>query len=126
MNKTQLSQRVHELDGSSGIVRVNCSVSRPAAGPEGCIAKPYAVWCSSFLRIRNRLINAQVANSRLALPNFSFIHLGPDEEVSEGSFPSVGTSTASSASPNHCNLSRQARNKAGLPKELVLYCARHD
>ena len=73
MNKTQLSQRVHELDGSSGIVRVNCSVSRPAAGPEGCIAKPYAVWCSSFLRIRNRLINAQVANSRLALPNFSFI-----------------------------------------------------
>ena len=25
-----------------------------------------------------------------------------------------------------CNLSRKARNKAGLPKELVLYCARHD
>jgi site-specific recombinase XerD len=25
-----------------------------------------------------------------------------------------------------CNLFRQARNKAGLPKELVLYCARHD
>lgn len=25
-----------------------------------------------------------------------------------------------------CNLFRQARNEAGLPKELVLYCARHD
>ena len=25
-----------------------------------------------------------------------------------------------------CNLFRKARNKAGLPKELVLYCARHD
>ena len=25
-----------------------------------------------------------------------------------------------------CNLFRQARNKAGLPKEMVLYCARHD
>jgi integrase len=25
-----------------------------------------------------------------------------------------------------CNLFRQARNDAGLPKELVLYCARHD
>jgi integrase len=25
-----------------------------------------------------------------------------------------------------CNLFREARNKAGLPKELVLYCARHD
>ena len=25
-----------------------------------------------------------------------------------------------------CNVFRQARNKAGLPKELVLYCARHD
>jgi hypothetical protein len=24
-----------------------------------------------------------------------------------------------------CNLFRQARNEAGLPKELVLYCARH-
>ncbi|MGH9544350.1 MAG: tyrosine-type recombinase/integrase [Terriglobales bacterium] len=25
-----------------------------------------------------------------------------------------------------CNLFRRARNEAGLPKELVLYCARHD
>jgi integrase len=25
-----------------------------------------------------------------------------------------------------CNLFRQARNEAGLPKELVLYCARQD
>jgi integrase len=25
-----------------------------------------------------------------------------------------------------CNLFQKARNKAGLPKELVLYCARHD
>lgn len=25
-----------------------------------------------------------------------------------------------------CNLFRKARNEAGLPKELVLYCARHD
>ncbi len=25
-----------------------------------------------------------------------------------------------------CNLFRQARNEAALPKELVLYCARHD
>ena len=25
-----------------------------------------------------------------------------------------------------CNLFRKARNKAGLPKQLVLYCARHD
>src|SRR5262249_52755455 len=25
-----------------------------------------------------------------------------------------------------CNLFRKARNKARLPKELVLYCARHD
>lgn len=25
-----------------------------------------------------------------------------------------------------CNLFRQARTEAGLPKELVLYCARHD
>ena len=25
-----------------------------------------------------------------------------------------------------CNLFRKARNSAGLPKELVLYCARHD
>jgi len=25
-----------------------------------------------------------------------------------------------------CNLFRQARSEAGLPKELVLYCARHD
>ena len=25
-----------------------------------------------------------------------------------------------------CNLFRKARNKVGLPKELVLYCARHD
>jgi len=25
-----------------------------------------------------------------------------------------------------CNRFRKARNKAGLPKELVLYCARHD
>jgi integrase len=25
-----------------------------------------------------------------------------------------------------CNLFRKAHNKAGLPKELVLYCARHD
>src|SRR6266478_7067922 len=25
-----------------------------------------------------------------------------------------------------CNLFRHARNEAGLPKELVLYCARHD
>jgi integrase len=25
-----------------------------------------------------------------------------------------------------CNLFRKARNTAGLPKELVLYCARHD
>jgi integrase len=25
-----------------------------------------------------------------------------------------------------CNLLRRARNEAGLPKELVLYCARHD
>jgi site-specific recombinase XerD len=25
-----------------------------------------------------------------------------------------------------CNLFRQARKEAGLPKELVLYCARHD
>jgi integrase len=25
-----------------------------------------------------------------------------------------------------CNLFRKGRNKAGLPKELVLYCARHD
>jgi integrase len=25
-----------------------------------------------------------------------------------------------------CNLFRKARNKAGLPKELLLYCARHD
>jgi integrase/recombinase XerD len=25
-----------------------------------------------------------------------------------------------------CNLFRRARNTAGLPKELVLYCARHD
>jgi len=25
-----------------------------------------------------------------------------------------------------CNLFRQARNEAGLPNELVLYCARHD
>ena len=25
-----------------------------------------------------------------------------------------------------CNLFRKARNQAGLPKELVLYCARHD
>ena len=25
-----------------------------------------------------------------------------------------------------CNLFRQARNESGLPKELVLYCARHD
>jgi len=25
-----------------------------------------------------------------------------------------------------CNLFRKARNKAGVPKELVLYCARHD
>jgi hypothetical protein len=25
-----------------------------------------------------------------------------------------------------CSLFRNARNKAGLPRELVLYCARHD
>ena len=30
------------------------------------------------------------------------------------------------ASEVNCNLFRKARNKAGLPKELVLYCARHD
>jgi integrase len=34
------------------------------------------------------------------------------------------------SAPGHlrsiCNLFRKARNKAGLPKELVLYCARHD
>ena len=31
-----------------------------------------------------------------------------------------------SASQIICNLFRKARNNAGLPKELVLYCARHD
>jgi site-specific recombinase XerD len=34
------------------------------------------------------------------------------------------------SAPGHlrsiCNLFRKARNEAGLPKELVLYCARHD
>jgi integrase len=34
------------------------------------------------------------------------------------------------SAPGHlrsiCNLFRKARNKAGLPKQLVLYCARHD
>ena len=32
----------------------------------------------------------------------------------------------SKRSASICNLFRKARSKAGLPKELVLYCARHD
>jgi integrase len=39
-------------------------------------------------------------------------------------FPSKRSSTGHLMSI--CNLFRKARNKAGLPKELVLYCARHD
>ena len=39
-------------------------------------------------------------------------------------FPS--TRSASGHLRSICNLFRKARNNAGLPKELVLYCARHD
>jgi integrase len=39
-------------------------------------------------------------------------------------FPSTRSASGHLRSP--CNLFRQARNEAGLPKELVLYCARYD
>jgi len=44
-------------------------------------------------------------------------------------FPFFSGSSKRSASGHLrsiCNLFRKARNEAGLPKELVLYCARHD
>jgi len=55
---------------------------------------------------------------------FETLHARCDARQEGWVFPSKRS--ASGHLRSICNLFRKARNEAGLPKELVLYCARHD
>lgn len=80
---------------------------------------------------QNRLIfvpDSKTAEGRRLVPMggrvFEILRIRCDARPEGWVFPSKRS--ASGHLRSICNLFRKARNKAGLPKELVLYCARHD
>lgn len=83
------------------------------------------------LEWHNRVIfvpDSKTAQGRRVVPMsgqvFEILRIRCTERQEGWVFPSKRS--ASGHLRSICNLFRKARNKAGLPKELVLYCARHD
>jgi integrase len=79
----------------------------------------------------NRVIfvpDSKTAEGRRLVPMsarvFEILRIRCDARQEGWVFPSKRS--ASGHLMSICNLFRKARNKAGLPRELVLYCARHD